>query len=243
MALISCPECGKDISDKVKVCPHCGYPMTPEAEQGIPSPAPQQVEVVSVKVDAKKPKKILAGVLIAVVLIAVCIVAVIITSNQKKAAARAEYLDNLRLARSTMLIGAADSEGLCNLTKAVWRDTIYEEYNSDTYLYTHTDGKFNEDFNDSLLALYGDSATINTVNDIKANQETVAEIMRSLQNPPDDLVACSETAEKMYDVYFDFTNLAISPSGSLQTYSDNFSTYDNDFMRYYDKLDTQIPEA
>lgn len=27
MALIKCPECGKDISEKSKVCIHCGYPM------------------------------------------------------------------------------------------------------------------------------------------------------------------------------------------------------------------------
>lgn len=27
MALINCPECGKQIYDKVKACPHCGYPI------------------------------------------------------------------------------------------------------------------------------------------------------------------------------------------------------------------------
>lgn len=27
MALISCPECGKQISDKAPACIHCGYPM------------------------------------------------------------------------------------------------------------------------------------------------------------------------------------------------------------------------
>ena len=27
MALISCPECGKEISDRAKVCPNCGYPI------------------------------------------------------------------------------------------------------------------------------------------------------------------------------------------------------------------------
>ena len=26
MALIKCPECGRDVSDQVSVCPHCGYP-------------------------------------------------------------------------------------------------------------------------------------------------------------------------------------------------------------------------
>jgi hypothetical protein len=27
MALVSCPECGKSVSDKARSCPNCGYPM------------------------------------------------------------------------------------------------------------------------------------------------------------------------------------------------------------------------
>ena len=27
MALIKCPECGREISDKAKACPHCGCPI------------------------------------------------------------------------------------------------------------------------------------------------------------------------------------------------------------------------
>ena len=27
MALISCPECGKQISDQAPACIHCGYPL------------------------------------------------------------------------------------------------------------------------------------------------------------------------------------------------------------------------
>ena len=27
MALIKCPECGKEVSDKAKQCIHCGYPL------------------------------------------------------------------------------------------------------------------------------------------------------------------------------------------------------------------------
>ncbi len=27
MALINCKECGKEISDMAKMCPHCGYPI------------------------------------------------------------------------------------------------------------------------------------------------------------------------------------------------------------------------
>lgn len=27
MALMKCPECGKEISDKAMLCPNCGYPI------------------------------------------------------------------------------------------------------------------------------------------------------------------------------------------------------------------------
>lgn len=45
MAMIRCPECGKEISDKAKVCPNCG------------APAPSAVEK---KENAKETAKIVA---------------------------------------------------------------------------------------------------------------------------------------------------------------------------------------
>ena len=33
MALIKCPECGRDISDKAQSCPACGYPVISIASQ------------------------------------------------------------------------------------------------------------------------------------------------------------------------------------------------------------------
>ncbi len=32
MALILCPECGKEISDKAKACPNCGMPLSEEMQ-------------------------------------------------------------------------------------------------------------------------------------------------------------------------------------------------------------------
>ncbi len=49
MALIQCPECGKDISSKVKSCPHCGYPMEEES----PPINPQQKETGIVSQEAE----------------------------------------------------------------------------------------------------------------------------------------------------------------------------------------------
>ena len=50
MALIKCPECNKEISDKVKACPYCGYPFEQQEEA-------QKVEISSVNIKMKKENK------------------------------------------------------------------------------------------------------------------------------------------------------------------------------------------
>lgn len=35
MAIIKCPECGQDVSDKANVCIHCGAPLNFSAENGV----------------------------------------------------------------------------------------------------------------------------------------------------------------------------------------------------------------
>ena len=37
MALIKCPECGKEISDKAAACIHCGCPLEPKANNSQPT--------------------------------------------------------------------------------------------------------------------------------------------------------------------------------------------------------------
>lgn len=41
MALITCPECGREISDKAVACPHCGFPIQEhlQAQEKPASPA------------------------------------------------------------------------------------------------------------------------------------------------------------------------------------------------------------
>lgn len=35
MAMIKCPECGRDISDQAGACPHCGYPLKKGEAAGV----------------------------------------------------------------------------------------------------------------------------------------------------------------------------------------------------------------
>ena len=53
MALINCPECGKEISDKAASCPNCGNPMN---LQGSTVAASKQTDTIENKDILKCPK-------------------------------------------------------------------------------------------------------------------------------------------------------------------------------------------
>ena len=68
MALIKCPECGKEISDKAANCIHCGCPL----HEGIESPKNNSLSKPKSKFDESKAKKwglLLAGCLVVFILI------------------------------------------------------------------------------------------------------------------------------------------------------------------------------
>lgn len=273
MALINCPECGKEISDRVIACPHCGFPMqeeNPQAteqtatsadqhEQPVQNFAPVQPTASQLqqpeKNSANKKMVVIIGVVVAVIIAAIAIAFAIKSSNERKAARAAEeeasiaasiaaderqaYIETLELARYTMLSGAAEAESICGLTQSVWYNTIYDKYDSKTLKYTHeADG----DFNTALKLLYSDEEIIARIDGIEEDQDTVADLMKKLQVVPEGLEACYQTVTELYNAYKQITDLAISPSGSYTTYSENFASYDKEFMKYYDQLGLQIPE-
>lgn len=248
MALIQCPECNKEISDKAINCPHCGCPLAENKPESFP------VDRNAVAARSKISKYSAASIVIVVVAV---VALVIVFLSVFRANQREEYIDNLLDAKSLMLSGAAKAESLCNLTRSVWSNTIYKEFDSETYKYTLKDYKdgvsyhyyvaaddddFNDDFNTSLMRLFADSSVQQSIIEIEAYRSLVDEAMKSLQNPTDEFAACFDTLSDMYDSYWELTNLAVSPSGNLITYSENLVACDEAFMRHYNKLDTQIPE-
>ena len=273
MALINCPECGKEISDRVIACPHCGFPMQEDKiqayeqtakseeqhEQPVHNFAPVRPEVSQLQQPEKNPanKKnvIIIGVVVAVIIAAIAIAFAIKSSNEKKAARAAEeeasiaasiaederktYIETLDLARHAMLSSAAEAENVCGLTQSVWYNTIYDKYDSKTFKYTNeADG----DFNTALNLLYSDEEIVTIIDGIEEDQDIVADLMKKLQVVPEGLEVCYQTVTELYNAYKQITDLAISPSGSYTTYSENFASYDKEFMKYYDQLDLQIPE-
>lgn len=250
MALINCPECTKEISDKVKFCPHCGYPFEEDSIQG-EEIKPQQVELTGVKISGVNYKKTALFIIVGLILIAGTFLGVKMRNERVAELAYKEefngYIDKLNLVQFSMLSGGSDAEGLCNLAARVWYNTIYKEYDSTTDKFTRKSYSAGyttwvSDFNEALANLYDASTTKSTIVDIESNQILVKDMMKELQNPPEGLEKCYETVTELYTAYKGLTDLAISPTGSLTSFSESRNTKISNFMDLVDKLSNQIPE-
>lgn len=234
MAMIKCSECGKSISDKASNCPNCGNPIDLNGSEKI-----QKVEISKVNVKPKITKKTIIIIISIITLIAVALGIIYSVNNSKKEADSLLYSTNLGLASSEMLIGAIDAESCGNLIKSVWYNTIWEEKDEETDKYTRKNngtGSFYDDFNDALSNLFNDEDFKSKQNDIRDSQKKVNSYMKDLKNPPEDMKDAYEALKEYYDAYLELTNLAINPSGNLQTYSNNFNSADTKVSNAYSKF-------
>ena len=80
MALIKCPDCQKDVSDKAEKCPFCGCPINPSITN---SPSETSAISYSYSKPAPSPKKI-ALLIVAVFLVTIAIIFGFVLPKQKE---------------------------------------------------------------------------------------------------------------------------------------------------------------
>lgn len=182
--------------------------------------------------------KVIIGLVIAIAIMAVVIVGILVKKNNNQK----EYYSNLESATMLMLSGCADAESSAGLIHDVWKNAIYEDRNDETDKYTCPDGYFVSDFNDALSNLWSDTSFLSDIEEIKNNQESVQKIMKDLKNPPDKYAEVDSDLKEFYDVYLEFTNLAINPSGNLISYTEDYNDLDSDVMSKYDKMKMHLEE-
>ena len=62
MALIQCPDCGKEVSSSATACPNCGYPITSQSDKGfVTIKFPAQIEGVRDKIFGTRTAVISGG--------------------------------------------------------------------------------------------------------------------------------------------------------------------------------------
>ncbi len=272
MALIKCPECGKEISEKAFECPQCGKQLKEKEsskkycsecknelnDEDIVCPkcgCPVETKETGNEDDSKhNSKKIIIVIIFAIVIIG-SIFGVkkyqdIMAEKAEKAAEEAaekerlqiseDYAANLELVSFTMITGAAEAEEAGGLIHDVWYNTIYEESDTDTDKYTKGTYGFNDDFNTSLQNLFSDVNFQSTISSIETNQETVKGLMKKLINPPEEYNQAYNALKDYYDSYIELTNLVINPTGSLQTFTNNFNNADSAVAKYYEAMKIYI---
>lgn len=82
MALINCPECGKEVSDQSRECVHCGYPI-PNKEQEVQTSAVDQ-NSTNIQTSKRKNKPVLMSIVGVAVLIFVLILGTNVMDKSKK---------------------------------------------------------------------------------------------------------------------------------------------------------------
>jgi hypothetical protein len=97
------------------------------------------------------------------------------------------------------------------------------------------------DFNSALLNYALDPLTIHEKEEIAYNQERVTAIMRKLQNPPAIHRDAYNALNDLYDAYARLTDMAVNPSGSLQTFNSAKDGTISNFKSAYRKLETRMP--
>ena len=153
-----------------------------------------------------------------------------------------EYRKATYAVATEMMDAIIDAGDQCHLIYEVWYNSIYEKSSSITDQFTKDGRNFHSDFNTSLGVLFRnrDFAVINS--EIKKNQEAVFELMKEMQEYPADMRTCYDAVEALYSAYYNATNSALNPSGTLNTYRENCERYLSQFSECYNKVKMFFPD-
>ena len=259
MALIQCKNCGKDVSDRAKVCPHCGTQLI-EDEVTQPQPIiceecgaeiPQGADSCPncgcpVPVDGEEnteaPQKVELTSVKIPKLDQIAAISLIISQMRQATAAQlsADYSENISTVSAAILSSAIQTEEAGNLIHDVWYNCIFEENDPETNEYTRPNGYYLDDFNDALANLFSDETFSQQLSSIKNDQETVTDLMRKMSDPPEEFEDAYEALRELFDAYTEFTNLVINPSGNLQTFTSNFNDADSALLNCYNAMSLYI---
>lgn len=225
----TCSECGAELDDEATVCSNCGAPV----EEPVPLQQPlRQAEADDGKHRKFSPRFIIVGAIVIVVIIA----AAFMSRYIKESIAKEDYASNIQLVTYTMLSGAGDAENCGILIYSVWHNSIFEESDEATDEYTRPNGYFVDDFNTALENLFSDSDFNADISSIRENQDSVQQLMKELKNPTDEYADAYAAVLELYSAYTELMICVTNPSGSLKTFSQNFNDARSNVLNCYNAV-------
>lgn len=221
MALVSCPECQKEISDTVPQCIHCGYQLV-AIEQSAHHP-----------IHRKKPTKLFGALLI----IGVLLVFSWVGWQQYQ---EYMYRKSVYEVTSLMLSDLVIAGGQADLVVAVWHDAIFRDYNESTKEYVTSDIAGYLDFNAALSLLSLDENVIRQQKSLLDNKDIVQQRMLSL-DVPYSYQDAHKNVVLLNVLYQKMITLAYSPSGSYNSYVEEVRDTSSQIIDVVRQINIEIP--
>ena len=128
---------------------------------------------------------------------------------------------------NTIIQGSAEAETTNNLICNVWHNAILNIDDEKTDKYTKDEnGKFYENFNDALDSLYRDQAFISKIENIYNQQSYAKNLIQDLLKHSKSFDEEYRDFKECYNLFLKFTDMSISPNGSLKTFSESYNELD-----------------
>lgn len=143
-----------------------------------------------------------------------------------------KYKNNLSSAVDEMSLGALWATSASSLIHDVWYNSIHQKRSNKTDKYTTYYGSFYDDFNTALQKLMSSSEFTSKISLVKTSQQSTEVWMKSLKNPPEEFKNAYSVLLDLYGAYTELNNLAISPTGTLVSYTTNCNNASAVFLKY-----------
>lgn len=238
---IFCQQCGKPIDFEANFCPYCCYPVSkntlPNSEEFLNSVQATYPDNSKSNSKVKKTIKI-----ISIVLASIMAFLIVIGIFQIPNAISKSYYNNMILTYNAIIEGSKKAEDAGNLISNVWYNSIYEKRSNETDKFTMRNGKFLNDFNDSLDNLFVDEEFSNSIYEIEKNQAEVLSLMKELNNPPKKYEKTYSALKNLYTDYLNLTNAVINPTGSYNSFNEEVNEYDNRLYNSYIEMQLYFEE-
>ena len=248
MALINCPNCGREISDKAKVCVECGRtiaventgiktvncPECGEANDGQAGHCTNCGFPFAV-VETKKTKNILKKKWFWLLsIIFVLIISILLF--EAHSVRTSNYDSDFCTAVLKIVESAADVEKIGNQVRSVWHDAIWEEDNEDTAKYTSTAN----DFDEALDNLFADEEFVGKITEISEKQKEIDTYLARLKNPPHKYEDIYDKFKELYYSYYDYADFVISCNGSYNSYAEDVQKKSSTLMELYREIKVEL---
>ncbi|MZP30886.1 hypothetical protein GTO91_14295 [Heliobacterium undosum] len=224
-------------------------PLTTNDEQAASIATAEESFDIEVN-ERDKKKKTKLFIIGGVILVLIATFGIVFNYNQREK----EYGQKLDLISNEMIFSAALAEKMCNSYQKVWHDTIWNKMDmskmasdigvpeselknktGEYFLYT-------SDFNESLKILYKYYDKNGNVDLLKNTKETVYKDIKSLDAPPEKYKQSYNAIMDLYSDYDQYINLAINPTGSLQSYSNETRDLNTKISKKYKEFGLRFPD-